>query len=148
MLLWRKIVCRFQTQWADALNFGPKLLNWAWEISHLKDTQKYNSKYGAAFLCNHKAYCIFNSCSKIKFVPQLINLNSEFSSATWSMTALSTGTDDNFAKSDVTPEDASEDTEEKQIDDLLMQMKKCKSSICFSPVLLESFSGGTKMMTV
>ena len=37
-----------------------------------------------------------------KFVPQSISLNSDFSTATWSMTALSTGTDDIVAQSGVT----------------------------------------------
>ena len=37
-----------------------------------------------------------------KFVPQTISLNSDFSSATWSMTALSSGTDDIVAQSGVT----------------------------------------------
>ena len=35
-------------------------------------------------------------------MPQLISLNSDFSSATWSMKALSLGTDDIIAKSGVT----------------------------------------------
>ena len=35
-------------------------------------------------------------------MPQLISLNSDFSSATWSMRALSLGTDDIIAKSGVT----------------------------------------------
>ena len=60
------------------------------------------------------------------------------------MATLSAGTDDIVAQSDVTPEEASEVTEEKQIDDLLMKMKKCKSSTCFSPVFPESSSGGTR----
>ena len=64
------------------------------------------------------------------------------------MTALSAGTDDTVAQSDVTLEEASGVTGEKQIFDLLMQMEKCKSPICFSPVLPESSSGGTWMMTV
>ena len=37
-----------------------------------------------------------------KFVPQSINLNSDFSSAAWSMAALSAGTDDIVAQSGVT----------------------------------------------
>ena len=37
-----------------------------------------------------------------KFFPQSISLNSDFSSATWSMTALSAGTDDIFSLSGVT----------------------------------------------
>ena len=78
-----------------------------------------------------------------KFVPQSISLNSDFSSATWSMTALSAGTDDIVAQSDVTPEEASGVTK-KEIADLLMQIEKCKSAICFSPVLPESSSGGTR----
>ena len=40
----------------------------------------------------------------------------------------------------MTPEEASGVTEEKQ-------MEKCKSSICFSPVLPETSSGGTEIMT-
>ena len=60
------------------------------------------------------------------------------------MTALSAGTDDIVAQSDVTPEEASGVTEEKQIADLLIQMEKCKSVICFSPMLPESSSGGTR----
>ena len=64
------------------------------------------------------------------------------------MIALSAGTDDIVTQSDVTSEEASGVTEEKQISDLLMQMEKCKSPICFSPVLPESSSGGTEMMTV
>ena len=36
-----------------------------------------------------------------KFVPQSISLNSDFSLATWSMTALSAGTDDIVAQSGV-----------------------------------------------
>ena len=76
-----------------------------------------------------------------KFVPQLISLGSGFSSATWSMTAFSAGTDDIVAQSDVTPEEASGVTKEKQIADLLMQMEKCKLMICFSPVLPEYSSG-------
>ena len=42
-----------------------------------------------------------------KFVPQLINLNSDFSSATWLMTALSACTDDIVAQSNMTSEEAS-----------------------------------------
>ena len=38
----------------------------------------------------------------------------------------------------MTPEEESGVSGEKQIDDLLMQMEKCKSSICFSSVLPES----------
>ena len=38
----------------------------------------------------------------------------------------------------MTPEEESGVPGEKQIDDLLMQMEKCKSSICFSSVLPES----------
>ena len=60
------------------------------------------------------------------------------------MTALSAGTDDIVAQSDVTPEEASGVTEEKKIADLLMQMEKCKSAICFTPVFPESSSGGTR----
>ena len=60
------------------------------------------------------------------------------------MTVLSTGIDDIVAQSDVTPEEASEDTGEKQIADLLMQMEKCKLVICFSPVPPESSSGSTQ----
>ena len=37
-----------------------------------------------------------------KFVPQSISLNSDFSSATWTMAALSSGTDDIVAQSGVT----------------------------------------------
>ena len=37
-----------------------------------------------------------------KFVPQSISLNSDFSSASWSMTSLSSGTDDIVAQSGVT----------------------------------------------
>ena len=37
-----------------------------------------------------------------KFIVQSISLNSDFSSATWSMTALSAGTDDIVAQSGVT----------------------------------------------
>ena len=37
-----------------------------------------------------------------KFVPQPISLNSDFSSATWSMTALSSGTEDIIVQSGVT----------------------------------------------
>ena len=58
--------------------------------------------------------------------------------------ALSAGIDDIEAQSDVTPEEASGVTEEKQIGDLIMQMEKCKSPICFSLVLSESPSGGTR----
>ena len=47
------------------------------------------------------------------------------------MTTLSAGTDDIAAQSDVTPEEALGVIEEKQIGDLLMQMEKCKSPICF-----------------
>ena len=79
-----------------------------------------------------------------KFVPQSISLSSGFSSATWSMTALSTCTDDIEAQSDVTPEETSGVTGEKQIADLLMQMEKCKSVICFSLVPSESTSGSTQ----
>ena len=61
-----------------------------------------------------------------KICSQSISLSSGFSSATWSMTALSAGTDDIVAQSDVTHEEASEVTEEKQIADLIMQMEKCK----------------------
>ena len=57
-------------------------------------------------------------------VPQSISLNSDFSSATLSIVALSAGIDDIVAQSDVTPEQTSGVTEEKQIDDLLMQIKK------------------------
>ena len=46
----------------------------------------------------------------------------------------------------MTPEEAPGVTEENQIDDLLMQIEKCKSSICSSPVLPESSSGGTEIM--
>ena len=60
------------------------------------------------------------------------------------MTALSAGTDDIVAQSDVTPEEDSGSTGEKQMADLLMQMEKCKSVICFSPVLPESSSEGTR----
>ena len=59
------------------------------------------------------------------------------------MIALLAGTDNIVVQSDVTLEEASGVTEEKQIADLLMQMEKCKSVICFSPVLPESSSGGT-----
>ena len=44
----------------------------------------------------------------------------------------------------MTPEEDPGVTEEKEIGDLLMQMEKCKSPICFSPVLPESPSGGTR----
>ena len=37
-----------------------------------------------------------------KFVPQSISLNSDLSSATWSMTALSTGTENIVAQSEIT----------------------------------------------
>ena len=37
-----------------------------------------------------------------KFIPQSISLNSDFSTAAWSMTALSAGTDDIVAQSGVT----------------------------------------------
>ena len=37
-----------------------------------------------------------------KFVPQSISLNTDFSSASWSMTALSAGTDDIVSQSGVT----------------------------------------------
>ena len=57
------------------------------------------------------------------------------------MIALSAGTDDIVAKSDVTPKKVLGVTEEKQIDDLIKQMEKCKSPICFS-------SGGTEIMTI
>ena len=50
-------------------------------------------------------------------------MSSGFLKATWSMTALSAGTDDIVAQSDVTPEEASGVIEEKQIADLLMQME-------------------------
>ena len=50
-----------------------------------------------------------------KFVPQSVSLSSGFSSDTLSMTALSAGTDDIVAQRDVTPEEASGVTEEKQI---------------------------------
>ena len=80
----------------------------------------------------------------IKFVTQSINLSSGFSSATWSMTALSAGTDDIVAQSDVTPEEASGVTGEKQIADFFIQMEKCKSVICFFPVPPESSSGSTQ----
>ena len=60
------------------------------------------------------------------------------------MTALSAGTDDIVAQSDVTPEEASGVTGEKQIAYLLMQIEKCKSVICFSPVPPESSSGSTQ----
>ena len=53
-----------------------------------------------------------NNGYKTKFVPQLISLNSDFSSATWSMTALSAGTDDIVDQSNVLPEEASGITEE------------------------------------
>ena len=62
------------------------------------------------------------------------------------MIALSTGTNDIVTQSDVTPEEASGVTENKLIDDLLIQ-KKCKLPICFSPVLPESSSGVTENMT-
>ena len=79
-----------------------------------------------------------------KFVPQSISLNSYFSSATWSMTVLLAGTDNIVTQNDVTPEEASRVTEEKQFTDLLMQMEKYKSVICFSPVFPESSSGSTR----
>ena len=63
------------------------------------------------------------------FFPQSISLSSGFSSDPWSMTALSAGTDDIVAQSDVPLEEASGVTEEKKIADLLMQMEKCKSVI-------------------
>ena len=53
------------------------------------------------------------------------------------MKALSAGTDDIVAQSDVTPEEASGVIGEKQ-------MEKCKSVICFSPVLPKSSSGGIR----
>ena len=43
----------------------------------------------------------------------------------------------------VTPEEDPGVTEEKEIDDLLMQMEKCKSPICFSSVLPELLLGVT-----
>ena len=66
--------------------------------------------------------------------------------ATWSMTALSAGSDDIVAQSDMTLEETSGVTEEKQIGDLFMQMEKCKSPICISPMSHESSSGGTKKL--
>ena len=80
----------------------------------------------------------------IKFVPQSISLSSGFSSATWSMKALSADTDDIVAQSDVTPEEASGVTGVKQIADFLMQIEKCKSVICFSLMPPESSSGSTQ----
>ena len=41
----------------------------------------------------------------------------------------------------VTPEKDSRVTEEKEIGDLFMQMEKCNSPICFSPVFPEYPSG-------
>ena len=64
------------------------------------------------------------------------------------MTAPSAVTDDIVAQSDVTPEEASGVTEEMKIDDLHRQMEKCKSLICFSPVLPESSSGGIEIKTI
>ena len=57
------------------------------------------------FLLQHN---IMNFGNTTKFVPQSISLNSDFSSVTWSMTALSAGTDDIVAQSDVTPESLKE----------------------------------------
>ena len=48
-----------------------------------------------------------------KFVPQSISLNSDFSSAAYSMTAFSAGTDDIVAQSDVIHAEAFGVTEEK-----------------------------------
>ena len=90
-----------------------------------------------AFLIIYKMYNIYWECWVYNKIWSPISLNSGFSSATWSMTALSTSTDDIVAQSDVTPEEASGVTEEKQ-------MEKYKSVNCFSPVLPESSSGDTR----
>ena len=60
------------------------------------------------------------------------------------MTALSADTDDIVAQSNVLPKEASGVTGEKQIADLQMQLEKCKSVICFSPVTPEAYPGSTQ----
>ena len=83
-----------------------------------------------------------NNGYKTKFVPQLISLNSDFSSATWSMTALSAGTDDIVDQSDVLPEEASGITEEKKSTIKLCKWKNANRRfaflLCFLNLLQEA----------
>ena len=78
---------------------------------------------------------IMNNGYSTKFVPQSISLHSDFSSASWSMATLSAGTDDIVTQSDVTPEEASGITEEKQMENA---NRRLAFLVCFLNLLQEA----------
>ena len=77
-----------------------------------------------------------------KFTLDLIEVHTDFISASWTMNVLSTGTYDIVAQGDVPPEADPGVTEVKEIHDLLMQMenenRRFAFLLCFLNLLQEA----------